>query len=153
MLEGSARAVWITALCSVIGCAQATGTAEPEEWKSSVSMIVFDCMMPVPAGYVAVTGDPKRTSLFSREKKLDGGRIVVSGVDSAALGEGFDVVSEINIGHLSLTRLKYTGTFLPRSRGEEIAIVRNQDQWMVFYGSAISFAEPMARSCLENRDW
>lgn len=137
--------------CAQVARAQGGPSAQSDSWKSSAFMVVFDCMVPIPSGYVALTKDPKRVSLFSKEDKMNGGRIVIS--ESSKLGGDFDVISQTKVGGLRLTRETYKGKFLPRAKGEEVSVLRGSDQMMVFYGSANSLAEPMARACIKNRGW
>lgn len=117
-----------------------------KEWKSDIRVRLFDCIMPLPSGYILLTDispwstlemyrtDPPGSIRVHEFKPLDPSRV--------------ELISEVKVGNLTVQRVRGRKEYF--SSTPVVSYIHDGQTALVITGPDQERAETMARACLEN---
>ena len=128
------------------GCQTFAGGAS-----SAVYLDVFDCLIPVPAGYAFNASDSATTHAYTprvREGRGRWGEIVVWNYDGPVPRDRYEILKSETRGVLTIEEVRAHPALRPREQRESVILITNGIHKLSLGGRAKESAETMIEACL-----
>lgn len=116
---------------------------------SSIRVLVFDCVMSIPGGFVLNSREKKHLAFFRESSLLDRTRIVISDY-SDQIGEALETIEAREVDGLTIERLRFresTGS----DATDQVVRIHDGAQSIEIYSPEASVVDALVESCLETK--